>query len=121
MNKVISIDLSPILLDKDGVMVKAKSPKTIINEEGIEIETLEDKIVTLGVMLSKAMIRNDGTHDEIDVIKRYDLHKRIYNKEIVDISEEEEVYLRKMVCDSFEVFFAGQILEILDNQKKNVK
>ena len=114
------IQLNQNILDKDGVIVKAKSPVKVMEEiEGkeMEIEKLEEKVVTLGAMFDKALLRNDGSKTEEEVVKRYNLHKKVYGCESVELSEEELTYLKTLVCDAFEVFFAGQILEILNNTK----
>jgi len=114
------IQLNQNILDKDGVIVKAKSPVKVMEEiEGkeMEIERLEEKVVTLGAMLCKALLRNDGGKPEEEVVKRYNLNKKIYGCEAAELTDEELVYLRGLVCEAFEIFFAGQILELLDNVK----
>ena len=111
-----TINLKQPILNRIGeeTMVKAPVTKMVeVDGEVHEEQLLEEKKVLLGGMLEHACLKDDGEQDEQAIIERYNLYLKIANKETVDLSDEDILALKKLVCKSYDVFFAGSILNLL--------
>ena len=112
------IDLEQPLLNRDGKETtrKAKVPK-IVEKDGQEIETFElkEEKVLVGSMLRHACLREDGEEVEGAIRARYELFNKLNTDNTTpELAEEDIILLKKLVCQSFDVWHAGSLLEIIN-------
>ena len=79
-----------------------------------EEQYLEEQTATLGKMLEHACLRNDGTKEFVEVVvKRFALFEKLKDKEEVELTKDENEFLKQLVCEAYDTFFAGTILKLL--------
>lgn len=115
------IDLEKYIYNKDGEVSKAKKPRKIVNPDmSVEYDGFDDVFFTIGKALENALLSNDTfleekTEDEI--VKRFNIFKKVNNQKEVDLNQEEVDFVKKLVVTKFDVFFAGSIVEYLNSLK----
>ena len=105
-----------MLLNRAGEEFTQGSPVTVHKEvDGEVVETKEVKYskVSLGRMLTSACLKNVGDVDEKTIMKKYNLFLKLEDKDEAEVTEEELKYIRQLACESFDIFFAGQILTLI--------
>jgi len=110
------INLKQEILNKRGSLTAAKVP--VINTEIIDGEVHQetdyiDQILTLGLMLEKACLKDDGSKTVSEVVERYDLYMKIKDKDEADLSNEDIDKLKELLCNTFDVYYAGIALTLL--------
>jgi hypothetical protein len=118
------IDLNTPIYNINETPAVSKIKKTVLKEtkgELVETQVLEDKPVTLGAMLIHSLLRTTADTSIGTVTSKYNLFKILNVPEVdgaknVELSAEDTEVLKQLVCDSVEIFYAGQILELLNNQ-----
>lgn len=111
------IKLNQEILGIDGKVVSSRvKVKTMEEIEGelIEKESLEDKVLTVEMMLKQALLKRDVEITEEELLSRCDLVDKIMDKEECEMDEKEIEFLKKLVINRFDVFFAGQLVRILN-------
>ena len=112
-----TLDLTTVLKNKDGEAATVKVPTTEkFEKDGQEFEkqVMDERPATLGYTLEYICLRQDGTNTEEGIIERYELFKKLYNVESVEVTDEELELLKRLVCEAYDIYFAGTILEILN-------
>jgi hypothetical protein len=118
------IDLNTPIYNIDETPAVAKIKVTVMKEldgELIENQELQDKPVTLGAMLNHAVLKGTADTSIGSVTSRYNLFKKLNVEEVdgkkeVELSDDDIEILKTRICDSVEVYYAGQILELLNNK-----
>ncbi len=111
-----TINLNQPVLNRLGEETMVKTPVTKMVEANGEVheeQLLEEKKVLLGGMLEHACLKDDGEQDEQAIMERYNLYLKIANKETVDLSDEDILTFKQLVCKSYDIFFVGSILNLL--------
>ena len=85
------------------------------NEEGVPVEKqrLEVSDVSLGRMLEEVLLKKGSAIGEDEIMGKYELFRKIEGKEEVELDKTEVELLKLLVCETFEVFFIGQIIELI--------
>ena len=112
----MKIDLKKQVLDKEGNPATARAyemVETEVDGDVVREQQPFEKGVTLGSLISHSMIRSDSEEDEKVIEERYDIFLKTYDKDEVELSDEEVAYCKEMVCKAYDVFFAGQVLKLL--------
>lgn len=113
-------NLTTELLNRNGEVSTAKVPETIMvkgdDGEMHEEKKLVDKVVTLGSMLEHVCLKEDGVAEEKPIVERYELYLKLKDSLEIELSDKEVELLKKLVSQAFDVFFAGTILELLNNK-----
>lgn len=116
------LDLNTQIYNIDGSESFSKLRKTVmkeVNGELVETQALEDKAVTLGAMLTHSVLKTMGDTSVGVVTQKYNLFKKLNvpevdGKKLVELDDNDKEFLKTLVCDSLEIFYAGQILELLN-------
>ena len=113
------IDLNAPLLNRDGeeTTTKVKVPKTV-EVDGKTVDSFEMKTekVLMGNMLRHACLKEDGEKSEESITERFNLFKKLNVKSLEeDLTTEEIKLLKKLVCQSFDIWHAGSILKHLNS------
>jgi len=109
------IDFTIPMLDQNGDKVKQNFKKTAV-EKGKVKEVNDYREITLNDICRIALLKNheEDTTPEI-VLKRYKLFRKIYNQGEVELTQDEKSFLSELICNSHEVIFAGQAMELINN------
>jgi hypothetical protein len=100
------------ITDQDNEVVK-QNFKTGKLVDGKLKETNVYREVTLEDIARNALLKSDDEVNPDEVLKRYQLFRKIYQKGEVDLTENEKTLLKKLICKIHDVIFAGQALEII--------
>lgn len=110
-------DLTSTIYDLDGKIAEQKYRKTEIDNDGHEVEKLESKPITLGLVIRDAVLQ------EIDDVKnvkeeehllRYDLFEKVNGKDEATFIKSEVDFIKGLICKRYLPIFAGQLLNILN-------
>lgn len=116
-----TIDLTKYVLSKDGIASKMIKPRAVPQEDGtVEYEGTDSVFFTIGkafesALLSKNTLKDEPTIEE--VTKRYDLFMRINNQESITLTASEITYIEELIIANYDIFFAGEIIDYLNNIK----
>jgi hypothetical protein len=113
------INLNQPIKNIDGTIAKSKIRVPVLQEvngEEVEVEELQSKDVTVGAMLIHACLRNIGDTSVDSVMTRYKLFNKMNGKDEVEFSEAERTLMTTLICDAVEVYYAGQIIELLNQE-----
>jgi hypothetical protein len=119
------IDLNTPIYNIDQSPAISKIKVTVMKEvkgELIENQELQDKPVTLGAMLVHSVLKSVSDTSVGTITTKYNLWKKLNVPEesdgtkMVELPKEDIEMLKQLVCDAVEIFYAGQIMEILNNQ-----
>lgn len=74
--------------------------------------------ITTGRMLENALLnRNNSDLTEEAVTYNYALFKKIENQDEVNLTKEEVINLKRMLCMLYDTYSAGQALKYINDQK----
>lgn len=135
----MKLNLTVPIFNEDGTrtnykiseLVKKMQPKKKIGKNGkiIELDEMEevevtvatDQEATLGMIIRISLLRKpmeDRDLLEEVIYMRYKLFCRIRNMDEVEVSEEEIKEIKKLICQKYDMYFAGQAIDIINNQIK---
>lgn len=112
----MKLKLDTVLLNRDGSEFKQRMNIPYYEEkdgEVIEKQRSEMNTVTLGRMLSAALLTKAESIDEAEIMEKYNLFLKVDDKEEVELDKKEIELLKKLVCQRYEIFFVGQIINLL--------
>jgi hypothetical protein len=99
--------------DQDGDVVKQNFKVKNMVKGKLE-EKNEYREIRLEDIAKISLLKSDDELDPIEILKRYQLFRKIYHKGEVDLTEEEKTLLKKLICANHDVIFAGQALELIN-------
>lgn len=109
----MKIDLTQTIKDvygKDATQVY-KSTKIV---DGVKKEVLKTETLTIGTIIRDAVLLEFEDIENIPMeehIFRYGIFKKINNEEKVELTQDERVFIRKLVAKRYLPIFAGQVFE----------
>ena len=99
--------------DQDGDVIKQNfKVKKLV--KGKTEEKNEYREIRLEDVAKISLLKSDEEQNSEEILKRYQLFRKIYHKGEVELSEEEKVLLKKYICISHDVIFAGQAIELIN-------
>ena len=112
----MKLNLTQTIIDINGNIAEQKYKKNIINEEGVEVETIETQEITLGKAIVDSVlgqIEDVAKVDEEEHLLRYDLYERAL-KEEAEFTKVEIDFIKELICKRYLPIFAGQLLRLLN-------
>ncbi len=112
------IDLTQKLINQHGDPVTGKMhiAKPVVEDNGEVAEDLEEKIVflTLGKLMQDALIRSVVKTELEETMTRYDMYQKIYDKDEIELTDDEIETFKKYINNRYEVLLAGQAIRMLE-------
>jgi hypothetical protein len=117
------IDLNKVIVNSDGEPMKQNFRITELDESGKEKETSERREVILKDIIKVALLKQSqedannlerGKINERDISMRYQLWKKIQDRNTVDLNKKEAKLLKKLIYQHYELLIAGQAIETLN-------
>jgi hypothetical protein len=96
-------------------MVVVHTKETLKDFAGLPLKD-GDKEITNGAILVNALTMPRAGDENVsgeEKLKRYELARKLYTSEVVDLTSEQVVTLRELVSKTYSVVVTGQILEWL--------
>jgi hypothetical protein len=107
------IDFNSQFTDQDGEVVK-QNFKTGKLVDGKLKEKSVYREVVLEDIARNALLKSDDEQNPEEILKRYQLFRKIYHKGQVELTEEEKTLLKRLICINHDVIFAGQAIELIN-------
>lgn len=111
-----TINLRQTIKDVDGKEIVQKVPvkrQKFVENEMVEDEVMEDKTLDVYFLLRTALLKRETLITEEELSKRYNLFNKINGKDSVKLNKEEIDFIKEISLNRFDVFFVGQLFEIL--------
>jgi len=108
------INFNEKILGQDGEVVK-QNFKTFKEVKGKNTEVNEYREVVLEDLARNALLKdhNEQEINQEEILRRYRLFRKIYKAGEIKLTNEEINLLKRLICETYEVLFAGQALELL--------
>ena len=83
------------------------------DEEGVPVEKqrLEVTEVTVGRMLTAALLKKEGEMEEKEIMEKYELFLKLEGSDEIELTDKELEFIKSLVCRIYDIFFAGQIIK----------
>lgn len=109
----MKIDLTQTIKDVNGEIAKQRY-SSIEEVDGVEKEVTKKEIITLGSIIRDSVLLEFEDPKNIPMeehIFRYGIFKKINNEKEVELTQDERVFIRKLVAKRYLPIFAGQVFE----------
>jgi hypothetical protein len=93
--------------------MKVKTTETIKTFTGQEVLDDQGQTVTIKSLLVNALLAGDQKDDGMVKVSKYELAKRIYSQDNVEVSEKDIVMLKEIVGKMYGPLVIGQVYEAL--------
>ncbi len=92
----------------------------LVNTERQPLKDAGEKVVTLGVVCTNALLAPDPAEKSLDEkIKKFHLHLRMFEKEEVEVTADEIVLIKKCVNVAYlQPLIVGQVSDLLEQKEK---
>lgn len=112
-----TINLNEEVKNINGDVVRDKVKVEFLREVEGEFITdfrMEEKTLTVGMMLTQAVLKRDSEISEEQLLKRMSLLDKLINASEVDLTDAEISFLKELIINRFDVFFAGTLIRLLN-------
>ncbi len=107
------INFKTPITDESGEVVKQNwNTKKIVR--GKQVDGTVNRETTLEDLTRLALLGSYDDEKDDDILPRYQLFRKIYGKEEVELTYKEKKLLKRFICKKHGVLFAGQALELIN-------
>lgn len=111
-----TINLKQTIKDINGKDVTQMVPvkkQSFVDNKMVEDEVMEPVTMDVYSLFKIALLRREGVITEEEVVKRYNLFNKINGQDSVKLTKDEIEFIKELSLNRFDVFFTGQLFEIL--------
>lgn len=114
----MKIDLTKKIYEVSGRVSKMKY-QWVEEVDGIEKDMVETKDITVGSSIIDSVLYQANSYSENpkaqiseeEIRKRYDIYLRAKGQDEIELSDEEVIFVKQLICSKYMPLQAGQILE----------